>query len=95
MQVPATTTNRKYDRLLRFLPHFRREVDCACVSGDHVPLKLLLLVRPELFSASEDANLVVQRLRGQPLLVRGLRHGRHRVHGRIGDVLRIVNGFVI
>ena len=52
-------------------------------------LELLLLVRPELLSASEDTNLVVQTLRGQPLLVGALGDGGHAVHGGVGDVLHV------
>jgi len=72
------------------LPHVRWKIDAASISGYHVALELFLLVRPELFTAGEDANLVVERLGGQPLLVGRLRHGRHRVHLRVGDVLKTI-----
>ena len=54
-----------------------------------MPLELLPLVRPELVPAREDADLVVQALAGQPLVVGRLGHGRHGVHGGVGDVLHV------
>ena len=54
-----------------------------------MPLELFLLVWPELLAAREYADLVVQGLGGQPLVVRALGHGRHAVHGRVRDVLHV------
>ena len=39
--------------------------------------------------AGENANLVVERLSRQPLAVRRLGDRRHRVHGRVRDVLKV------
>ena len=51
--------------------------------------KLFLLVRLEFFTAGKYANSIVQGLGGQPLLVGGLGHEGHGVHGGVGDVLHV------
>ena len=49
----------------------------------------LLLIQFESIHTREGLYLIVHRLTGQPLAVRGRSHGWHRMHVRFGDIFDI------